>query len=202
MKGNHQVKPLPYAYDKLSGISEQVNKWHHDKHYAGYVAKRNEIEKKLEALSDKSGANANFSEFGELKRRETFNASGQILHEIYYDVMGGDGSFDATLPVIRRIEKDFGSFDAWKADFKATALASLGWAILAFDPSDGALHNFLVDMHNNGAVWGAQPLIPVDVFEHAYYYDNGPDRGTYVDAFLGNLNWDTINELYLKANPA
>ncbi len=202
MKGNHQVKPLPYAYDKLNGISEQVNTWHHDKHYAGYVAKRNEIEKKLEEFGDKSGANANFSEFGELKRRETFNASGQILHEIYYDVMGSDGSYSNDLAVIKKIEADFGSFNAWKADFKATAMASLGWAILSFDPTDGALHNFLVDMHNNGAVWGASPLVPVDVFEHAYYYDNGPDRGKYVDAFLENLNWEKINELYLKANPA
>lgn len=198
MKGNHQVKPLPYAYDSLKGISEQVNKWHHDKHYAGYVAKRNEIETKLDAMKEKAG-NMNYSEFGELKRRETFNASGQILHEIYYDVMGGDGTPDAGGEIYQKIEQDFGSFDAWVEDFKQTAMSSLGWAILCYDPSDGALHNFLVDFHNNGAVWGASPLVPIDVFEHAYYYDQGPDRGSYIDAFLGNLNWAKINDLYTKA---
>ncbi|MBD3166401.1 superoxide dismutase [bacterium] len=198
MKGNHKVKALPYAYDALSGISEQVNKWHHDKHYAGYVAKRNEIETKLDAMKEKAG-NMNYSEFGELKRRETFNASGQILHEIYYDVMGGDGKPDEGSEVYKKIVEDFGSFDAWVEDFKATAMSALGWAILCYDPTDGALHNFLVDFHNNGAVWGASPLVPVDVFEHAYYYDQGPDRGSYVQAFLDNLNWGKVNELYTKA---
>ncbi|MBZ0266121.1 superoxide dismutase [bacterium] len=199
MKGKHQVKALPYAYDKLKGISEQVNKWHHDKHYAGYVAKRNEIEKKLDELIGNKEGNANFSEFGELKRRETFNASGQILHEIYYDIMGGDGNADSSLAVYKKIEEDFGSFDNWLEDFKETAKASLGWAILCYDPSDGALHNYLVDFHNGGAVWGAVPLVPVDVFEHAYYYDNGPDRGAYINAFIDNLNWNKINEFFENA---
>ena len=195
---NHSVKALPYAYDSLNGISKQVNEWHHDKHYAGYVAKRNEIEKKLAELKDKAG-NANYSEFGEMKRRETFNASGQILHEIYYDIMGSNGEVDNSLEIVQKINADFGSLDAWKEDFKLTAMSALGWAILSFDPSDGKLHNFLVDLHNNGAVWGSSPLIPIDVFEHAYYFDYGPDRGSYVDAFLKNLNWEVINELYKKA---
>jgi len=198
MKANHEVKALPYAYDSLSGISKQVNEWHHDKHYAGYVAKRNEIEKKIAELKEKQG-NANYSEFGEMKRRETFNASGQILHEIYYDIMGGDGSMDESLDVVKKIAADFGSIDAWKEDFKLTAMSALGWAILSYDPSDGSLHNFLVDMHNNGAVWGSSPLVPIDVFEHAYYFDYGPDRGKYVDAFLANLNWSKVNELYKHA---
>ncbi|MFH0882330.1 MAG: Fe-Mn family superoxide dismutase [bacterium] len=198
MKANHEVKALPYAYDSLKGISKQVNEWHHDKHYAGYVAKRNEIEKKVAELEEKAG-NANYSEFGEMKRRETFNASGQILHEIYYDIMGGDGSIDKNLAVVKKIVADYGSVDAWKEDFKLTAMSALGWAILCYDPSDSSLHNFLVDLHNNGAVWGASPLIPVDVFEHAYYHDCGPDRGKYVDAFLSNLNWAKINELFKHA---
>jgi len=198
MKANHEVKALPYAYDSLKGISKQVNEWHHDKHYAGYVAKRNEIEKKIAELKEKAG-NANYSEFGEMKRRESFNASGQILHEIYYDIMGGDGNIDESLDVVKKIVADFGSVDAWKEDFKLTAMSALGWAILCYDPTDGSLHNFLVDLHNNGAVWGSSPLVPVDVFEHAYYYDYGPDRGKYVDAFLGNLNWGKINELYKHA---
>lgn len=198
MKANHSVKDLPYAYDALEGISKQVNEWHHDKHYAGYVAKRNEIEKKIDELKEKAG-NANYSEFGEMKRRETFNASGQILHMIYYDIMGGDGSMDESLEVVKKIIEDFGSIDAWKEDFKLTAMSALGWAILSFDPSDNSLHNFLVDLHNNGAVWGSSPLVPIDVFEHAYYYDYGPDRGGYVDAFLKNLDWNKINELYKHA---
>jgi Fe-Mn family superoxide dismutase len=195
MPGEHSVKPLPYAYDSLQGISKQVNEWHHDKHYAGYVNKRNEVEKELEK-ADRSGAHANWSHFGELKRRETFNACGQILHEIYYDIMGGDGSPPEGNALAEKIQQDFGSFDKWKEDFKAASLTALGWAVLAYDPSTGRLINFTGDTHNQGGCWGVAPLVPVDVFEHAYYHDYGPARAKYVDAFLSNLNWDKVAELF------
>ena len=82
MADQFKVKPLPYGYDKLDGISQQTNTYHHDTHYAGYVKKRNEILEKLGKV-DRSLANANYSEFGGLKRHETFNAPGQLLHELF-----------------------------------------------------------------------------------------------------------------------
>lgn len=197
MAYEHKVKPLPFAYDSLKGISEQVNKWHHDTHYAGYVAKRNEVEQKL-AACDKGKANANYSEFGELKRKETFNASGQILHELYWDGLGGDGSIDANSAVAKAISAEFGSFDNWKADITATSKASLGWAILCLDPSDGRLHDYLCDLHNNGAVWGALPILAIDLFEHAYYHDYGPDRAKNIEAYLANIDWKKVNARYQK----
>lgn len=199
--GEHKVKPLPIPYDSTPGISEQVNKWHHDTHYAGYVNKRNEIEVSLET-SDRSKANANYSLYGELKRRETFNASGQILHEVYWGMMGGKGEMDANSGIAGKLISDFGSIEKWKEDFIACSKASLGWAILCFDPSDGKLHNFLCDMHNNGAVWGAIPLLACDVFEHAYYHDYGPDRAKYIGAFLSNVDWAKVEEKFKKASGA
>ncbi len=197
MAFEHKVKPLPFAYDSSKGISEQVNKWHHDTHYAGYVNKRNEIEQKL-AVADRTKANANYSEFGELKRRETFNASGQILHEYYYMMMGGDGNVDMNSGIAKAIIAEWGSFDKWKEDMVATSKASLGWALLVFDPSDGRLHNYLCDMHNNGAVWGSMVLLAVDVFEHAYYHDYGPDRAKYLEAYLSNVDWKKVDAQYGK----
>jgi superoxide dismutase, Fe-Mn family len=193
-------KPLLYAYTALKGISERVLTWHHTKHYAGYVSKRNEIEAELEKV-DKTKANANYSAFGELKRKETFNASGQILHEIYFENMGGDGKADDHLPIVKRLIHDFGSLDAWRLDLKMTAAASLGWAILCYDPSDGRLRNFLCDSHHQGAVWGAIPIVALDVFEHAYHADVGPDRPAYLENFFGNLHWGRINERFLKTVP-
>jgi Fe-Mn family superoxide dismutase len=199
--GEHKVKPLPYAYDALeSFLSKEVVTWHHDKHHAGYVNKRNEIEKKLESI-DRSASNANWSDYGEMKRRESFNASGMILHEIYWENVGGNGKADDSLAVVKKIAQDFGSVANWEADFKACATASLGWAILCYDPSDGKLHNYLCDFHNDGAVWGAIPLIAIDVFEHAYYRQYGPDRGKYVAGFVSSLNWKAINERYQKWVP-
>ena len=110
--------------------------------------------------------------------------------------MGGDGKMDEKLSVVKKLKEDFGSLDAWKEDFISCAKASLGWAILCYDPSDGKLHNYLCDSHNFGAVWGATPLLPIDVWEHAYYRDYGPKRPGYIDAFLQNVNWSKVEELF------
>jgi Fe-Mn family superoxide dismutase len=191
---SYEVKPLPYAYDALKGISEQVNRWHHDTHYAGYVKGRNEVEEKLAAMRN----SGDYSAVRGVKLNESHNASGQILHEIYYDIMGGNGEIDENLEVVAKIKEDFGSLDIWLAEFKAVAKASRGWCITCFDYKSGKLHNFLVDFQDLHAVWGATPLIPVDMWEHAYYPDQGPNKDPYLDAFLSNLDWSKINDLYLK----
>ncbi len=194
MADKYLVKPLPYAYDALSGISKETNTFHHDKHYAGYVAKRNEIYEKLKS-SDRSKSNANYSEFGELKRRETFNANGQVLHELFWEVLGGNGKPNGEL-VVKKIEADFGSIDKWKEDFKASALSALGWVVTAFDFSDGEIHNYTGDTHNQGGVWGCVPLLVIDVFEHAYYRDYGPNRAAYIDAVINNIDWKKVEKYY------
>ncbi|MFQ5492868.1 MAG: superoxide dismutase [Candidatus Dojkabacteria bacterium] len=194
----YSLPTLPYDPDEVKDVlSKQVVEWHHDKHHAGYVKKANEIEDALPD-ADTEASNANYSQYGELKRRQSFNLSGIILHNIYWANMGGDGKADMTLPVVNKITEDFGSMKNWVQDFKATAMASLGWAILAGNPITGRLENYLCDLHHDGAVWGAVPLIALDVFEHAYYKDYGPDRGSYVDAYIGNLNWKEVNKLYGK----
>lgn len=203
MAHHHALKPLPWASDALEKkgfLTKEVVEWHHGTHQKGYVDKRNEIEKSLET-ADRAAANANYSVYGELKRRETFNASGQILHEIYWENMGGDDNIDPNSALAKKINADFGSFDDWKADFVAAAKASLGWALLCWDPSDEKLHNYLCDFHNNGAVWGAVPLVVVDVFEHAYYRQWGPKRPDYLSGFMANLNWKAINDRYMKYVP-
>ena len=85
--------------------------------------------------------------------------------------------------IIIKIIQDFSSFESWKEDFIATAKSSLGWAVLCYDPSDKKLHNYLTDFHNNGVVIGSIPLLALDVFEHAYYHDYGPDRAKYIEEF-------------------
>lgn len=196
--GDHQLRSLPFATDALDGITQEVVEWHHGTHHKGYVDKRNVIEKSLAdpGKADRAGAHANYSTYRALKREETFNASGMILHEVYWDNLGGDGQTDSSSAIVQRIERDFGSFDAWKEDFTTCATASRGWAILCYDPSDGRLHNYLCDFHHDGAVWGAIPLIAVDVWEHAYYRIYGPKRPPYIEAFLKNLHWGRVTERF------
>lgn len=189
-------KPKPLGFGTLVGISDKTNSIHHGKLYTGYVAKRNEIEGALKS-ADRSKANGTYSPFGELKRQETFAANGQILHEIFFGMLGGDGTPAGKL--VERIARDFGSFDDWKADFIACGMSARGWVVLAYDPSDGRLHNYTGDAHNQGGVWGAMPIAALDVYEHAYFIDFGSDRRAYIDAYFKNLDWAKIGALAEKA---
>ena len=148
------------------------------------------------ANADKSAANATFSDFRELKMEEGFAANAILLHEAYFDVLGGKGNPEGK--IVDAIVKDFGSFDAWQEEFKALGLSARGWAVLAYDFNDGRLHNYLADMHNQGGVWGVSPILVLDVYEHAYFIDYGSDRKTYIEDFFKNLNWKAINKKFDK----
>ena len=202
------LKARPYTDEEAKKLlanvmSPETTDWHYNTHQKGYITKRNEIEKKLKdgGKTLRDTANANFSEFGELKRREGFNANGALLHELFWENLGGDGKLEKAAELKKKIIEDFGSLEEWKSDFKATALSAKnsGWAVLAIDKlSDGKLRNLLVDEHGHGAIWGAQPLIACDVFEHAYYHKDGPKRALYIENFLGNLHWERIEARYKK----
>ncbi|MDP3794681.1 MAG: Fe-Mn family superoxide dismutase [bacterium] len=187
----HQPKPI--SYEELPGISKRALENHFEKLYKGYVAKRNEIEERL-TTADRSKAQATWSEYGELKRQETFAANGQILHEAYFAGLTGDGRLQGE--IAGKITQDFGSVERWEEDFRAAGLAARGWVVLAYDHSDGKLHNFLCDAHNQGGVWGAAPLLILDVYEHAYFLDYGADRKSYLDAYMKLVDWGKVSELY------
>lgn len=200
-----KFNPRPYSDEEAKTllapvIDAETSDWHYNKHHKGYVAGMNTIEGELEK-ADPAAANGNYSPIGELKRRFTWNHAGALLHDIYWDVMGGDGDTSKGPEVIAAIEENFGSFDAWKEDFKAACVAAKlsGWGVLAYDQLySGRLINLQVDEHHYGAMWGGIPLIPCDVFEHAYYHKDGPGRATYIDNFIDNLHWERINERYKK----
>ena len=187
-----EVKDLLWAKDALRGISEKTIETHHDKLYAGYVNKRNEIESLLPGV-DRSAANQAYSAYRALKLEETFSADGAILHELYFDILGGPGGAPAG-SLADKINADFGSFEAFVEDLTACGMAARGWAVTAYDPSDGKLHNFLCDVHNQGGVWGTVPLMALDTYEHAYFMDYGSDRPAYIQAFFDNVNWDKVQE--------
>lgn len=188
----YEPKPLPFK-KQLTGISDKTLQIHHDKLYVGYVNKRNEIEEKL-AKVDRSQANATYSEYGELKREESFAANGIYLHEYYFNVLGGEGKQEGEL--VQVIEKEFGSYDKWLEDFKAAGMCARGWVVLAYDFNDGRLHNYLCDAHHHGGIWGAIPIVVLDMYEHAYFIDYGSDRKAYIEDYMKNLNWNTANDLY------
>ncbi|MBI4441569.1 superoxide dismutase [Candidatus Woesearchaeota archaeon] len=184
----YEIKPLKYK--SLAGLSEKQLSEHHDVLYAGYVKKVNEIREKL-SKADLATANGTYSDLRELKVEETFAVNGVKLHEGYFDIMGGDGKPNG--PILKWIEADFGSFEKWTEEFKALGLCARGWVVLAFDLYDGKLHNYVCDTHNQGGIWGAVPLLILDVYEHAYFVDYATARKKYTEAFMAAIDWKAVN---------
>ena len=182
-----ELKPELLEMDGISRASVEA----HYKLYQGYVAKRNEILGKL-AEVDLSTANQVYSDVRALKIDLTFAIGGVKNHEIYFEHLGGGGG-DPTGPIASLIERDFGSIEAWRADLKATGMGGRGWAWTAYDWDEGRLFNYLGDAQNTFPIWNATPLVALDVYEHAYFLDYQTDRGSYVDAFFENLDWQVVN---------
>jgi len=185
----------------LKGISDQQLEYHFETHYKGYVAKINEIWDKLQTV-DRSKANQNFSDYRALKVEESFNYMGVVLHQLYFEnIRDGNGTAPSA-GLVEHINKNFGSFEKWKEDFKACGIALRGWAILVYDLTSGRLINNGLDAHNVYGLVNTAPLLVLDVYEHAYYTDQGPKRPPYIDAFFENVNWNVVNrrlEASLKA---
>lgn len=196
-----EAKPMNYT--TLEGISEKTLAIHHDKLYAGYVAKMNEIGEKLSVLShggDVSSANQSYSELRGLKDGETFATNGVYLHEWYFDVMGGDGTPSGD--IMNALVEKHGSFENFTNYFTACGMAARGWVVLCWDTHENALRIYNADAHNQGGVWGCMPVLVLDVYEHAYFIDFGSDRKAYIQSWWKNLDWNKVNELYLKAKKA
>lgn len=194
----YEAKPfLPKNNPRLSERTLQI---HHDKLYVGYINKANEIGEKLREFAKGTKqldtANQTYSELRGLKEGETFAKNGVYLHEWYFEMLGGDGTASGSLA--EALAEQYGSLEQFKAYFKANGMVARGWAILAWDTKVGGLRIYTGDAHNQGGVWGALPIIVLDVYEHAYFIDYGSDRGKYIDDFLAGLDWEKTEAIYQK----
>ena len=181
----------------LDGISDKQIDYHFETHYKGYVNKLNEIWEKL-PNADRSKANQNYSEFRELKLEETFNFDGSLLHETYFANLAKEHA-PVSESFKKQVEKDFGSYEKWVEDFKATGVAFMGWSLCVFDLNTGKLRNIGADVHNTNGIWNAILVLALDVYENAYYTDYGPKRAPYLDAFLKNVRWPDVEQRLEKA---
>jgi len=187
-----ELKPELYELDGISRATIEA----HYKLYEGYVNKRNEILQKLDGVETAS-ANQVYSEIRALKVDLTFAIGGIKNHEVYFEHLGGGGG-DPDGMIADLIERDFGSYQAWRTDLKATGMGGRGWAWTAYDWDEGHLFNYIGDAQNTFPIWNATPLVALDVYEHAYFLDYQTDRASYIDAFFDNLDWSTINDWVSK----
>jgi len=195
---NISPKTFSQKIFQMKGISKKTVE-EHLKLYQGYVNKYNEIQEKLAALTDDDFARANqvYSTIRVLKTEFSFAWGGVVNHEIYFSHLGGIGGLPSG-DLLKQIEKDFGSFENYKKDLKATGMAARGWVWTAWNEKEKRLFNYLGDAQNTFPVWYATPILALDTYEHAYFIDYGVNRASYIDAFLQNLDWKGIEENFKK----
>ena len=188
---SYQTKDYAYL-SGMNGFSDMLLN-NHFKLYQGYVKNVNLILDKLSVLL--GAGNDRTLEYAELKRRFGWEFNGMRLHESYFENLGGKEQIGPKSPIYKKITEDFGSFELWKQDFTSTGvLRGIGWVILYLDSSNRRLINVWINEHDVGHLVGAQPILVLDVFEHAYFTDYQLDRMKYIEVFFNNINWSEVSK--------
>jgi Fe-Mn family superoxide dismutase len=189
----YQAKPMSFDPKSITGISEKVLVSHYENNYVGAVKRLNTIGTQLAELDFAKAPN--FVING-LKREELIASNSMILHEIYFDGLGGGGKASGTLA--DAIARDFGSMERWRAEFVAMGKAEgggSGWVILAYSPRDKRLVNQWAADHTT-TLAGGRPVLVLDMYEHAYHMDYGAAAARYVDVYMEAIRWDNASKLY------
>lgn len=197
----------PKVYDRLSqipGFSDQSVRTHLGL-YHGHVNNTNLL---AEMMRDwltvgKSGT----IEWAEMKRRFSWEFNGMRLHEYFFDNLTPvPRALSQHSRLYQKIEEDFGRYELWERGFKGTGgMRGVGWVILAFDPQTGRLFNVWLGEHDTGLLVDTQPLLVMDMFEHAFLPDYGLNRTGYEEAFFNVIDWDQVERrlgLCLRDQPA
>lgn len=186
-----QLSPLPYGYEALEPvISRQIMELHHDKHHLAYVNGANAAAEKLEKAR-KGELEVNYRE---VMRDYSFNYNGAIMHDLFWKIMRAPK--DNNLPegkIAGLIDKNFGSFEAFKKEFSQAAISveGSGWAVLWID-GENNLSVGQLEKHNLLALNDQKPILALDVWEHAYYLQYLNNRAEYVEKWWQLVNWSAV----------
>jgi superoxide dismutase, Fe-Mn family len=197
-----QLPDLPYDYEALAPyMSAKTLHLHHDKHHQAYVTNLNNLIEGTE-FAGKPLEEIVTGSYGDAAKQQIFNNAGQHWnHNLFWRVMRKGGGGMPGGEVSKRIDDAFGSFEAFKEQFKQAAVTQFGsgWAWLAVDGDQ--LKVMKTPNGENPLVHGGlRPILGLDVWEHSYYVDYENRRPEYVAAFLNHLvNWDEVEAELQKA---
>ena len=187
------IKKLAFDPGKIKGLSEKLLTSHYENNYSGAVKRLNAISAQLASLDM---ATAPVFVVNGLKREELIATNSMIIHELYFDGLGGEG--EPTGALAEAMVKNFGSVARWKAEFSAMGKAlggGSGWVLLAWSPHDKPLVNTWAADHTM-TLAGGRPILALDMFEHAYQMDYGARAAAYVDAFMQGIRWGNVAQLF------
>ena len=185
------LKPLPFDPAKLSGVSERLMRSHWENNYGGSVKALAVVKKRLaQALGDKDLPPYVYND---LKREHLLRTGSVVLHEFYFDNLGGSGQAGAVER--QTIAQAFGSFDTWETEFRRIGAGlggGSGWVVLGFNLHTRQLENYWMADHAHAPA-ATLPILVMDMYEHAYQMDYGAAAAKYIDAFFQNINWERVN---------
>jgi Fe-Mn family superoxide dismutase len=203
MSSMGSYQPRQFNLSGLKGISDQTLEMHF-KLYEGYVKETNNLTNRItEFIKDGNVDQEEMPAYSELTRRLGFEYNGMVLHEYYFDNLqkgGGTGDPVKTSEFVKAAEATFGSYDIWKTDFVGIGkMRGVGWAICNQNPANGRISNHWITLHETGNVAGFNPILVMDVWEHAFLLDYKPaERPKYIEAFFSNVNWNMVEDRLKK----
>lgn len=181
-----------------------TTKENHEKLYKSYVDSFNKISAKLDSIPKTDADNNNDSEYRRLKLDEMHNMNGVKLHELYFTNSGDVNSEirSDSIPFMR-LARDWGTFDQWQLDFRACGMSAReGWAVCYFDPFKQQYLNCFVEGHVMNIPLMGIPVIIVDTWHHAWFYDYPGEKMEYLNKSMKELNWNVIEARMLAAEMA
>jgi Fe-Mn family superoxide dismutase len=186
----HQPKPLPFNSASLNGLSQRLIDSHWSNNYGGSVRALNETKRRLaDALADRELPPYIYND---LKREHLMRTGSVVLHELYFENLGGNGRADEAARTW--LGAAFGQFDRWEAEFRRIANGlggGSGWVVLGFNLQFGTAENYWMADHMHSPAMTV-PLLVMDMYEHSYHMDYGAAAGQYVDAFFNNIDWEAV----------
>lgn len=185
----HKLPELPYPRDALKPvISPETIEYHYGKHHQAYVDNLNKL------ITGTEYKDMSLEEVIKKSSGGIFNNAAQVFnHSFYWKCMSPNGGGEPTGKLAELINKNFGSFAAFKEKFTAVAMAAFGsgWTWL-IQNDDGSLGIESTSNAGTPITGGKTPLLTCDVWEHAYYIDYRNARAAYVEKFWDIINWDFV----------
>jgi Fe-Mn family superoxide dismutase len=199
-------KARQFNLSGLKGISDETLELHF-KLYEGYVKETNNLTEKIwQFIQDGKVDQEEMPAYSELTRRLGFEYNGMVLHEYYFENLKkgtGTGKPESSSKFLKAAEASFGSYDIWKADFQGIGkMRGVGWAICYENPANNRLSNHWISLHETGNVAGFNPILVMDVWEHAYLLDFKTERPKYIEAFFSNIDWSAVEGRVSQEVPA
>ncbi len=198
---NFELPKLPYAYDALEPyFDKQTMEIHHTKHHQTYINKLKAAVENTELASQPlEDVLRNLDEVpSDLKTAVQNNGGGHYNHSLFWTILGPNKGGQPTGELAKAIDKAFGSFDEFKEKFAAAAKGRFGsgWAWLIVTPSGDLA---VTDTANQDTPLSeGQPILGLDVWEHAYYLNYQNRRPDYIEAFWNVVNWDQVAEYFAQ----